>query len=77
MTCGMKPSRPCQASRPRSSSAARSASKRAQTIAWKHESQNHWNGYASGDGTLNVYVRPPLTAVCVLASSSSLRRGLE
>jgi hypothetical protein len=43
-TCGMKPRSSCHASSARSSSAARSGSERDQTTAWKHESQNHWNG---------------------------------
>jgi hypothetical protein len=53
MTCGIRPSGICRASNPRSSSHARSRSIRAQTIAWKQESQNHWNGYRSCDGMLN------------------------
>jgi hypothetical protein len=70
IACGTKPLGRCQASSARSSSAARSRSKRDQTIAWKHESQNHWNGYDGSEGREKRSVRPSCSTVRVLAASS-------
>ena len=49
-TWGMKPSGCWLTSRVRSSASARPMSRWDRTMAWKHESQNHWKGYVLADG---------------------------
>ena len=50
--CGNIPFSNCAEKSERISCFASSVEKCESAIAWKQESQSHWNGYDSGDGTV-------------------------